>query len=643
MRRHSLLLTVIATLVVTALLPLGISSLLLRTNRDALEEQVQRTHMVAASSSAARVDAYFSTLLSVARATAGHPAILLDPRSPTSQELLRGILQTHDELAAVGLYSAAGDKIVQAQVSEYGDELANLELFADADELAVLVGESRRWLRVRHTLTDGAGTLVLLAHAEPLDRMVQARVMGAEAQEILATRDGQVVAGSHVTLQSFPSVIVERARSGKLAAESGRYSDPLIDDQIVGFAPLQTAPWYVLSRQPARSAEIAQQRVWRATWIAAGGALGLTVLLSVGAYFGLVRPLRRLVAAGRQLAGGGGPGDGSEISQLQASFEVLQKRLQESEELDDVFLGRYEVKSMLGTGAMGSVFRGWDPALKRRVALKTVRLTGENIDSEKLARTLKDEAAISARFNHPNIVTIYDLVTEGQESAFIAMEYVEGVSLDAYLWDRGSLPPEQVIPLGVAIARALALSHANDLVHHDVKPGNVLIGKDGSIKVTDFGISQLISAASRTSETVCGTPGYLAPECLQGEGYTPKSDLFSFGIILYEALTGRHPFFGRNFRETMINTLVQDPKPLESLVPDIPYELSRLVTQLLAKEPSDRLATADEALQSLETMAQERGLEWQLSSGTMARLSQSTESQTSKTHTQLLNLAEVRG
>ena len=639
MPRGNLLLTVVATLVVTALLPLGVSSLLLETNKDALEEQVQRTHMVAASSSAARVEGYLSALVAASDTAATHPAILHDPRSPTSQELLRSMLQSQPEVVKVGIYSAEGELVVQAQLSEHREELGALPLLSGDHEIDVFTGSSLRWLRVRRTLGESAGTLILVAHATPLDRMVLAKEMGAEAQVILATRGGRVLAGSRVTLESFPSAIVERAKTGKFAAESARFEDPLLEDQIVGFAPLQSAPWFVLSRQPARSAEVAQRRIRKATWIAAGGGLALSALLSLGAWVGLVRPLRRLAEAQRDLLGDSAGGGGSEIAQLQASFEQLRERLRDSEELGEVFLGRYQVNSLVGSGAMGSVFLGWDPRLKRRVALKTIRLTGENLDRTKLVNSLQEEAATSARFNHPNVVTIYDLVAEDEEAAFIAMEYVEGLSLDAFLWDRGTLTADDAIPLALAVARALELAHRHGLVHHDVKPGNVLLGKDGAIKVTDFGISQLISAASKNAETVCGTPGYLAPECLQGEGYSPKSDLFSLGIILYEMLTGRHPFFGRTHRETMINTLVQDPKPIEALAPETPAELIRLVMALLEKDPKDRMGTAAEVVGMLEAMAHSRGLEWRLPRGLTEDLGKSIES---RAGTQLLDLTEIR-
>ena len=174
-----------------------------------------------------------------------------------------------------------------------------------------------------------------------------------------------------------------------------------------------------------------------------------------------------------------------------------------------------------------------------------------------------------------------------------------------------TLPPEEVIPLGAAIARALATAHEHKLVHHDVKPANVLLGFDGSVKVTDFGISQAIDSAIKAQDVVCGTPGYLAPECLVGEGYTPAADLFALGLVLYEALVGRNPFFGRNLRETMLNTLQLEAEPVGEAVAGVPPELAELVMRLLAKEPADRPEDGAAVAAALEEMALERRLVWQ--------------------------------
>lgn len=618
--KRPLLLTVVATLAITALIPLAIGFLQLRTNADALLEQVQRTHMVAASSSAARVNAYLSTFKTLSEGVATHPAVSTDPKSPAVTSLLSGILQANPRVAAVGLYTDSGDKVVLIQRTDLKVEISDVHQPQLAEETSMVRGKSRSWLRLRRVLP-GQGSVVLVADAEPLHDMVQAVEMGPEAQEILANRQGEVLAGAKVSLASFPPVIVERANSGKLGAESGRYANLHGEDSIVGFAPVDGTSWFVLSRQPALVAEVAAQRIQRATWQATAAAVLLTALLSTFAYLALIRPLRRLIRAQQDLVGGGLEIEGgSELQQLEGAFKILQERIQNQQNLEDVFLGRYKVNELIGSGAMGSVFKAWDPKLRRDVALKTIRVSAEDFDREKLVKSLLEEASISARFHHPNIVTTYDVADTGK-NAYIAMEFVQGVSLDSYLWDRITLTPEEAIPIGLAIARALEVAHASDLVHHDVKPGNILLGFDASIKVTDFGISQLISSAAVAEDVVCGTPGYLAPEALQGEGYGPSSDLFALGIILYEAMTGKHPFFGKNLRQTVINTIVEDPEPLAESRPDLPSDFIQLIDQLLAKDPRDRPANANAVVRRLETLERDLNIEWHPNRETFETLS----------------------
>lgn len=635
--KRPLLLTVVATLAITALVPLAIGFLQLRSNADALLEQVQRTHMVAASSSAARVSAYLSSFDTLSEGVVSNPAVAADPKSPAVTSLLSGLLQADPRVAAVGLYSEDGEKVVLIQRTDLKVEISDVHRPQDSEPTSFVRGKSRPWLRLYRPLP-GQGSLVLVADAEPLDAMVQAVEMGPEAQEVLANRQGEVLAGARVSLQSFPPTIVERANSGKLGAESGRYANLQGEDSIVGFAPVEGTSWYVLSRQPALVAELAAQRIRRATWQAAAAAVLLTVLLSSGAYVALIRPLRRLIQAQRELVGDEAAlGGGSEIQQLEGAFKILQERIQKSEDLTDVFLGRYKVNELVGSGAMGSVFRAWDPKLRRDVALKTIRVSAEEFDREKLVNSLLEEASISARFHHPNIVTTYDVADTGK-NAYIAMEYVQGVSLDAYLWDRITLTAEEVIPVGLAVARALAVAHASDLVHHDVKPGNVLLGLDASIKVTDFGISQLISSAAIAEDVVCGTPGYLAPEALQGEGYGPSSDLFALGIIFYEALTGKHPFFGRNLRQTVINTIVEDPDPIGDVRTDLPADLVLLIDQLLAKDPKDRPAGAQDVVQRLEVLERELEIKWRPNPDTFETL---TGSRHQLSHTRMMKITSA--
>ena len=315
----------------------------------------------------------------------------------------------------------------------------------------------------------------------------------------------------------------------------------------------------------------------------------------------LVLRIERLVAR-RPAAGVGDPAN-------------LQRSLMDRQVVGQLYLGRYKALEVVGEGAMGMVFRGWDPLLKRPVALKTLRferLTGAE-DRGDLVSLLFQEAVTIARISHPHIVGVFD-VGHGDETAFIAMEYVDGVSLADLLQDRGTLSHRQVVALGLGIARGLAAAHGHNIVHHDVKPGNVLLGFNGSIKVTDFGVAQLGTSLARRQEKIFGTPGYLPAETLTNKGYTEQGDLFGLGAVLYLALTGRHAIPGKKIHHLVLNTLEGKVRPPEELVPEVPAALSALILDLLARDLAQRVKTATEAIARLEAMVTDDH-RWQPPSG----------------------------
>jgi serine/threonine-protein kinase len=595
-------------LAAVGLVPLAVVPYLVRLNRHAMADQVLRIHAVAARTTAARVGTFVESLLAAGRAAARNPVVYGDPRGPGAREALAGMLQSLPQLAGVDVEGPRGEALIRVQSRSEAEVVRAALEDPDPVWLRPLRAAGRLWFRLTVPLPEGRGRLRLVADASAIEEEARPRELGTDAALVLAGPSGVIAASAPgVTLESFPAALLASGRSMR-ASGSARYAAPG-EDVLGAFAPVAGTEWFVLSRQPARVAEAIAHGMRQRALLAVGVALGLTGLLSAAAYRTLVRPLRDLVHAQRRLAGGGAGGaSGNEVQQLRDAFAVLERQAHDRDAVGRVFLGRYQVLELVGTGGMGSVFKGWDPKLQRVVALKTVRVAeGEaGASRDEQVTTLLREAVTVAKFSHPNLVAVYDVEDAG-DAAFIAMEYVDGQSLERYLTALGRLPPDQVVPLGAAMARGLAAAHAQGIIHRDVKPANVLLGRDGSIKVTDFGIADLISPRARNT-VVFGTPGYLPPETLTGRGQTPLGDIFAIGVILYECLAGRSPFTGASNSELVASTVAGHYVPLREVAPDAPPEVELQVMALIAFDPAERRPdTAASLADGLEALASGKG------------------------------------
>jgi serine/threonine protein kinase len=395
---------------------------------------------------------------------------------------------------------------------------------------------------------------------------------------------------------------------------TGVYPGPDGTEVMGAFAPIAGTPWFVLSRQPFAQANAIAARMRKRAAAAAGVAILLAVIAALIAQRTIVRPIRAVIRAQQRLAGTPIP-SGNEIDQLSATAEKIGRRIADQEDLGRVFLGRYHVNGIIGQGGMGTVFRGWDPKLRRPVALKTVRFDAvAPEEARELVDTLVVEAITAASVNHPNIVSVFD-VEDTPQAAFIAMELVDGMSVQSFLDACGQMIPGQVALVGAAVARALDAAHVRGLQHHDVKPANVLLGYDGAIKVADFGLAALVMTVARAHEMVFGTPGYIAPEVATATGRDGRSDLFSLGVLLYQCATGANPFEREGPRETILASIMTAPPPLDKLIDgdrELVEPLSRLVSALMQKDAQLRPATAAEVAAAFELLVRKHDLEWKL-------------------------------
>jgi hypothetical protein len=253
----------------------------------------------------------------------------------------------------------------------------------------------------------------------------------------------------------------------------------------------------------------------------------------------------------------------------------------------DLIADRYELEELVGTGGMSSVFRARDLQLGRRVAIKILheRLAG---DPEYLERFRREARAV-AKLSHPNIVTVIDRGDDDGRQ-YIVFEHVEGENLKELVQRTGRLPVRRAIELGLAVADGLAFAHDQGLVHRDVKPQNVLLSREGDVKVTDFGIARSLEVEHGVTQTgtVLGTGEYLAPEQASGRPISPATDVYSLGVVLWELLAGEVPFSGENFVAVALRHVNEPPPSLQEQRPDISPRLAATVERALAKDPARR-------------------------------------------------------
>jgi tRNA A-37 threonylcarbamoyl transferase component Bud32 len=268
-------------------------------------------------------------------------------------------------------------------------------------------------------------------------------------------------------------------------------------------------------------------------------------------------------------------------------------------EIGTILGGRYRLVEELGQGGMATIFRAVDTQLGRDVAVKLLR--PEYLRDPDFSSRFRQEAQNAASLNHPNVVSVFDY-GEDPSGPYIVMEYVDGEDLATILRRNGSLPPSQAARIAAAVARALAAAHARGIVHRDVKPGNVLIGRDGRVKVVDFGIARAVAEAQMTLPgTTLGSVHYFSPEQARGDTATNESDIYALGIVLYEMLTGTRPWEGDSAAAVALARL-SGPTPDPALVrPSVPPDVAAITRKALAPLPSDRFASAASMADAIET------------------------------------------
>ena len=261
--------------------------------------------------------------------------------------------------------------------------------------------------------------------------------------------------------------------------------------------------------------------------------------------------------------------------------------------------GRYSIESLVGVGGMANVYRGTDVKTGNQIAVKVLK--DEFLDNEELVRRFKNESKAISILSHPNIVKVYD-VSVTDKLQYIVMEYVDGITLKEYLKQRGgALTWKETVHFATQILSALQHAHSKGIIHRDVKPQNIMLLADGSIKMMDFGIARFSRAQSQTvSDKAIGSVHYISPEQAKGERTDARTDIYSVGVMLYEMLSGRLPFDGDGAVSIAIMQISEKPKPLAEIAPQTPAGLRQITEKAMEKDPDKRYQSAQEMLAAIE-------------------------------------------
>ncbi len=261
--------------------------------------------------------------------------------------------------------------------------------------------------------------------------------------------------------------------------------------------------------------------------------------------------------------------------------------------LDD----RYEILELIGTGGMANVYKALCHRLNRYDAVKIMR--DDTAADECFRKRFRTESQAVAMLSHPNIVSVYD-VSHNENIEYIVMELVDGITLKEYMKEHGALPADEVLNFSIQIARALVHAHSKGIIHRDIKPQNVMLLKDGLIKVADFGIAALQNDIEESTNETVGSVHYIAPEQARGAAADARSDIYSLGIVMYEMMTGKLPYVGKSDVEVAVKHMNTEAVPPRSIVPGIPEELERICLKAMATDINDRYQSASELLSDLE-------------------------------------------
>jgi serine/threonine protein kinase len=294
-------------------------------------------------------------------------------------------------------------------------------------------------------------------------------------------------------------------------------------------------------------------------------------------------------------------------------------------------LGPYEVLEPIGAGGMGEVYKARDPRLNRIVAIKV--LPAERLADQGRKQRFIQEAQAASALNHPNIITMYDIAIDNGRD-YIIMEYVAGKTVDGMI-PRTGMRLSELLKIAIQVAEGLSVAHAAGIIHRDLKPSNIIVSESGLVKILDFGLAKLTDRGGASADAltrslraetaegmVLGTAAYMSPEQAEGKSLDVRSDIFSFGAVLYEMATGQRAFSGDSQASILAGVLNKEPRPVRELAPAMPVELEKIITRCLRKDPNRRAQHMGDiklVLQELKEDSESGNLSAAVPGGTVAR------------------------
>ena len=614
----------------------------------------ENAKLAAGAAAAAQNAPMLANIVSGDRSSVFNQAEEFDSILGTSFTLItdnRGVLRARTDDAGAGA-DTLGHPVIVGALSEDRQLAGYMNIERRRRSGDSLASEYHLYLAVGTPLKDlGSGVIqgVLLAADEVTDTLAE-HIKEATGSDIvfylLDAEDRPIVVGT--TLGRSPtldSIMMAAVTPQTLAAGATRTRvDAMAGGDLIGYNlplinPGRDTPTGGYLALRSRAEALAGFRPIQRTLIIVGAAgLLLALLMSFVVARQIAKPVRSLVAATNRVAEGEydaevPAGGRDEIGQLAASFRRMIAELKAKQQLVEylssaagsaatqpvftaggnmasptmvrsmaggtgmlaigqTFAGRYEVKSMLGVGGMGVVYRAIDNQLGEPVAIKTLKDDAVASDSTMLAR-FKDEIRLARKITHRNVVRTYD-IGEVEGMYYITMEFVEGQSLKHLIQSRGQLPVPVALTVGKQLCRALEVAHEQGVIHRDIKPQNLIVEPSGTLKVMDFGIARLASRTDGVTQAgmAIGTPEYMAPEQLLGDNVDFRADLYAAGCVLFECLTGRTPFVADSPITLVAKQLEELPPSPSSLNAEVPESLAQLILRTLSKDPADRPSSA---------------------------------------------------